>query len=170
MQASNGSVPVSDRDYPSVAFLRDYGQVSIPIRFFSAPDDASAAEVLDRDPESVTETAVRSRFLGSSALLEWETILTGRDPKAQAQASRLIVADDRPRSSSKIFAASPELRAALAAADRERLTEVADQWMEQYGGSHGSFEPGEVRKILYEMSGLVRSADAERVGVYFWMS
>jgi hypothetical protein len=113
---------------------------------------------------------VRSGFLASSALLEWETILTGRDPKGQAQTSRLVVADDRPRSSSKIFAASAELRAALAAADLGRLSEVADQWVEQYGGRHGSFEAGEVRKILYEMSGLARSADAERVGVYFWMS
>jgi hypothetical protein len=118
--------------------------VSIPIRFFSAPDDASAAEALDRDPESAAETTVRSRFLESSVLLEWETILTGRDPKGQAQTSRLVVADDRPRSSSKIFAASPELRAALAAADLERLSEVADQWVEQYGGRHGSFEAGEV--------------------------
>jgi hypothetical protein len=96
-------------------------------------------------------------------------ILTGQDPKDPAEVSSLVVADDQPRSSSKIFAASPELRAALAAADLGRLTEVADQWMEQYGGKHGSFEPGEVRKILYEMSGLARSADAERVGVYFWM-
>jgi hypothetical protein len=143
--------------------------VSIPIRFFSAPDDASAAEALDRDPESAAETEMRGRFLGSSALLEWETILTGRGPQAPAAASPLVVADDRPRSSSKIFAASPELRAALATADLGRLTEVADQWMEQYGGRHGSFEPGEVRRILYEMSGLARSADAERVGVYFWM-
>jgi hypothetical protein len=158
------------RGQPLRALLIHYGQVSIPIRFFSAPDDASAAEALDRDPESVTETAVRDRFLASSAMIEWETILTGRGSEDHARAARpRVVADDRPRSSSKIFAASPELRAALAAADPERITEVARQWMDEYGAQHGSFVPGEVCRILYEMSGLARSADAERVGVYFWM-
>jgi hypothetical protein len=144
--------------------------VSIPLRFFSTSDDASAAEALGRDPESVMETAARDRFLPSSAMTEWETLLTGRGPEGHAHAPRpRVVADDWPRSSSKIFLASPELRVALAAADHGSLTETADQWICQYGVHYGSFDPAEVRKILYEMSGLVRSANAERAGVYFWM-
>jgi hypothetical protein len=107
--------------------------VSIPIRFLSAPDDAGAAEALDRDPESVQETMIRDRFLASSAMTEWESILTGRSREGHARAAPpLVVADDRPRSSSKILAASPELRAALAAADHSRLTEAAHQWVGQY--------------------------------------
>jgi hypothetical protein len=144
--------------------------MSIPIRFFSAPDDTSAAEALGRDPESAQETMVRGHFLASSAMTEWETILTGRSPEGHAQAARLrVVADDRPRSSSKIFAAPPGLRVALATADRARLAEVAHQWMDQYGGQHGNLEPSDVRTILYEMSRLARMADAEREGVYFWL-
>jgi hypothetical protein len=50
--------------------LRHYGQVTIPIRFFSTLDDTSAAEALDRDPESVSETAMRDRFLARSAMTE----------------------------------------------------------------------------------------------------
>ena len=144
--------------------------MSIPIRFFGTADDTSAAEVLGRDPESAQETMVRDHFLVSSALTEWETILTGRSPEGHAQAARpRVVADDRPRSSSKVFAAPPGLRVALATADHARLTEVAQQWMDQYGGQHGNFEPSDVRTILYEMSRLARMADAEREGVYFWM-
>jgi len=144
--------------------------MSIPIRFFSAPDDTSAAEVLGRDAESARETMVRDHFLASSAVTEWETLLTGQGPEGQAQVARLrVVADDRPRSSSKIFAAPPGLRAALAAADHSRLTEVARQWMDQYSGQYGNFDPGDVRTILFEMSQLARMADAEQEGVYFWM-
>jgi hypothetical protein len=144
--------------------------MSIPIRFFSTSDDTSAAEVLGRDPESAQETMVRGHFLVSSAMTEWETILTGRSPEGHAQAAApRVVADDRPRSSSKVFAAPPGLRVALATADHARLTEVAQQWMDQYGGQHGNFEPSDVRTILYEMSRLARMADAEREGVYFWM-
>jgi hypothetical protein len=144
--------------------------VSIPIRFFSAPDDAGAVEALDRDPGSVQETMIRDRFLASSAMTEWESILTGRSREGHVQAAApLVVADDRPRSSSKILAASPELRAALAAADHSRLTEAARQWVGQYGGQHGDFEVSDVRKILHEMSRLARMADTEQAGVYFWM-
>jgi hypothetical protein len=144
--------------------------MSIPIRFFSTADDTSAAEVLDRDPESAQETMVRDHFLVSSAMTEWETILTGRGPEGHAQAAPpRVVADDRPRSRSKVFAAPPGLRVALATADHARLTEVAQQWTDQYGGRHGNFEPRDVRTILYEMSRLARMADAEREGVYFWM-
>jgi hypothetical protein len=113
---------------------------------------------------------MRDRFLSSSAMTEWQSILTGRSPEDHAQAPRpRIVADDRPRSSSKIFAAPPELRAALAAADHAGLADVADQWMDQYGAQHGNFELSDVREILYEMSRMARMADAEGEGVYFWM-
>jgi hypothetical protein len=57
---------------------------------------------------------------------------------------------------------------ALAAANRERLTEVADQWLEQYGEVR-EFVPDDVRKIFYELSGVARSADAEEAGFYLRM-
>jgi hypothetical protein len=91
---------------------------------------------------------MRDRFLPSSALAEWESILTGRSPEGAAQPR--IAADDWARSSSKIFAAPPGLRAALAAADHARITETAYRWVDQYGANYGSLEPGEVDLILYE--------------------
>ena len=110
---------------------------------------------------------MRDRFLTYSALAEWESILTGLSPEGAAQPR--IVADDRPRSSSKIFAAPPGLRAALAMADRARITEAAYQWVDQYSEQYGNFEPGEVSFILHELSELARAADAEGEGVYVWM-
>jgi hypothetical protein len=84
-----------------------------------------------RDLGSASEITMRDRFLSSSAMAEWQSILTGQSPEDHAQAPRpRIVADDRPRFSSKIFAAPPGLRAALASADHARLTDVADQWMD----------------------------------------
>jgi hypothetical protein len=177
LATSSRMVPLSRRSCehsrqrrPSGCQLGHHGHVSIPIRFFSAPDDAGGAEALDRDPGSVQETMIRDRFLASSAMTEWETILTGRSPEGHAQAAPpLVVADDRPRSASKILAASPGLRAALAAADQSRLAGAARQWAGQYGAQHGNFEVSEVEKIFCEMSRLARMADAEQAGVYFWM-
>lgn len=143
-----------------------YWLVSIPIRFFSAAD-ADAAQCLDRDRASAFETTMRDRFLPSSALAEWESILTGRPPEGIAQPR--IVADDRPRSSSsKIFAAPPRLRAALAIADRATIIAAAHQSVNQYGERYGHFEPGEVSLILNEPCGLAKAADAEGEGVYVW--
>jgi hypothetical protein len=150
--------------------------VSVYIRFFSAADDADAASCLDSEPGSVSgtvsasETMTRDRFLASSALAEWESILTGPSPEGHAQAAPpRVVADDRPRSSSKIFAAPLGLRAALAAADRASLTEAAHQWVDRYGEQYGNFDPGEVSHILCELSWLAKSAGAEGEGVYLWM-
>jgi len=68
--------------------------VSIPIRFFSTSDDTSAAGALERDPGSASETMMRDRLLSSSAMSEWESILTCRSPEDHAQAPRPhIVAD-----------------------------------------------------------------------------
>jgi len=150
--------------------------VGIFIRFFSASDDADAAQCLDNEPGSVSgtvsasEAMMRDRFLASSVLAEWETILTGpgAGDHGQAAAPR-VVADDRPRSGSKILAPPPRLRAALAAADRARLAEVAHQWVDQYGEQYGNFEPDEVSHILCELSWLARTADAEGEGVHLWM-
>jgi hypothetical protein len=113
---------------------------------------------------------IRDRFLAEAAMTEWESIFTGRGIEGHVQAAPpLVVADDRPRSGSKILAASPEPRAALAAADHSSLAGAARQWVGQYGGQHGNFEVSEVEKILREMSRLARMADAEQAGVYFWM-
>jgi hypothetical protein len=106
-------------------------------------------------------------FPPSSALTEWESILTGRSPEGAAQPQ--IIADDRPHSNSKIFAAPPGLRAALATADRAKIIEAAHQWVDQHGERYGTFDPGEVSLILYELSELARAADADGEGVYVWM-
>jgi hypothetical protein len=142
--------------------------MTIHARIFTAPDDTGAAQVLGNGRDSVpeTETQIRDQFLASSALTEWESTLTGRSPEDAAHAARpRVAADDRPDSGSKIFAAPPGLRAALAAADRAKLTETAQQWVDQYG----NIEPGEVSQVLCGLSELAKSADAAREELYFWM-
>jgi len=103
-------------------------------------------------------------------MADWEILLTGRSPEDHEQAEwPRIVIDDEPRSSTQIFAASRELRAALAAADRERLTEAAHQWGRQYSEDYGDFEPDTACEIFYELSDLARSADAQKHTLYCWM-
>lgn len=145
--------------------------MSIIINYFTAPDDANAAEVLDDGPEAFFETMICGNFLADLAMADWEILLTGRSPEDYEQAEwPRIVNDDEPRSSKQIFAASPELQAALAAADRERLTEAAHQWARQYSEDYGGdFKPDTVCEIFYELSDLARSANAQKHTLYCWM-
>lgn len=158
--------------FPPDDRLRHHATVSIIIKYFTAPDDASAAKALHGGPdESVFETMGCGNFLADSAMTEWETLLTGRSPEEHENAEwPRVVADDGPDSGIQVFAASPELQNALAAANRETLAEVAQQWADQYSEDYGgTFEPDTAAEILYELSELSRSANSRKHTLYCWM-
>lgn len=144
--------------------------MSIIIEYFTAPDDASAAAVLEGGPEAVFETMTCGNFLADLAMADWEILLADQSPRDQEQGERpRVVVDDGPRSSTQIFAASPELQAALAGADRERLATIAHEWARQYSEDYGDFEPDTACEIFYELADLARSANAQQHTLYCWM-
>jgi hypothetical protein len=150
---------------------RQDAAVSIIVEFFVAPDDAAAAGVLDAGPEGVFESVPFGNFVAGTAVVEWESILTGRGfADLVAFGMPRIVADAGGGSLCVVFAFSPALRAELAAADDARLDGVVSEWVRRDAGDGGAFDPEMARLILDDVAGLARLATREGHEVYCRMA
>jgi hypothetical protein len=133
--------------------------VSTIVEFFIAPGDAAAAAAADHGPDGVYEAARYGNFSPGIAMGEWESAFG-------------IAGDDGPRtvadSSSFILAASASLQAALAAANDERLAEVAVRWAELRADDGEEIHPEFASDILSEMASLARTAAERGHRLYCW--
>ncbi|MGV9892759.1 hypothetical protein [Streptomyces sp. NPDC003395] len=88
--------------------------MSIIVEFFAAPDDASAALVLQAGPRRAFESLSFGNFDPEEAVVEWECLLAGGsfEELVDAGEPRIVAgqSDDR----CVVFAISPRLSAALA--------------------------------------------------------
>jgi hypothetical protein len=137
------------------------------VEYFAAPDDEAAAAVLGPGPEGTFESLQYGNFDGITALAEWDSILTGRDlgDLSDAEVPR-IVADDEGGTS--IVAASSELQAALAAADRPALARAAARWVELQEEDAEEYDVELFSELLCELADLARAAGDGKT-VYCWM-
>ncbi|WP_285623237.1 hypothetical protein [Actinoallomurus iriomotensis] len=141
--------------------------MSIIVEFFVAPDDAAAAGVLDAGPEGVFESVPFGNFVAGTAVIEWESILTGRaSADLVALGMPRIVADARDGGLSLVFAFSSALRSELAAADDARLDRVASEWARRDAVDGDAFDPEMARIILDDVAGLARLAEQDDHEVY----
>jgi hypothetical protein len=141
--------------------------VSIIIEFFVAPDDAAAAGVLDAGPEGVFESVPFGNFVAATAVIEWESVLTGRSlADLVALGMPRIVADAGDGSLCLVFAVSSALRVELATADDARLDGVASEWVRRDADNGGAFDPEMARLILEDVADLARLAAQEGHEVY----
>jgi hypothetical protein len=146
-----------------------YATVSIIIEFFVAPDDAAASEVLDAGPEGVFESLAVGNFEVDEALIEWESIVTGRSFEELASMDQPRVVAEA-ASGSLVFAVSPALRDELATAAKGRLDELASEWVLRQAGEGTEFEPDLAKLILGDLAGLARSANRQKYELYCWMT
>lgn len=142
--------------------------MSIIIEFFIAPDDASAAGVVDSGPTGTFESAECGNFNAAEAMVEWEAIFTGQSFEA-------LVAADEPRMISEgdgplLFAASGALHGALADATPDRLTEVGGLWIEAQAEEGRIFDPEMVDGLLGDLADLARTARTRGHSLYCWMA
>lgn len=148
---------------------RHHATVSIIIEFFTAPDDASAAEVVDGGPESVFDTLTYGNFDVVSVLVEWESLLTGEDlDHARALDALKIVAQPDLDSRRMVFACPAALQSRLTSTDEAELADTATRWARQYGPDHGIIAPGPVLEVLGALAAMARSAASQRHTVYCW--
>ncbi|HEX4790453.1 MAG TPA: hypothetical protein VH372_18455 [Actinospica sp.] len=139
--------------------------MSIIVEYFTAPDDAAAADVLYGGPESVYPTLSCGNFLADIAMTEWEVLLLGRLGAAPPR----VVAGHEPSGIARVFAASAALQTALAAAGREALERLARHWLEEYADDVSGMAPDTARELLWELAELAREAKALRQALYCWM-
>jgi hypothetical protein len=148
-----------------------YAAVSIIIKFFVAPDDPAATDVLDAGPEGVFESLVLGNFNVAEAVVEWESILTDRSFEELVEIDEpRIVCEVGAGSACIVFAVSSALRDKLAAAEDAGLDDLAFEWVRQRAEQGDVFELELARVILGELAGLARSASRQRYELYCWMA
>jgi hypothetical protein len=143
-------------------------RVSTIIEFFAAPTDAAAAGVTDGGPEGVFESLVMGNFDVDGAVIEWESILTGRTFEE-------LVSTGEPRTVAEadgqcgVFAVSSVLRDALGAADDARLDDLASEWFRRQAGTPGGVDLDVARLILGDVADLARSSSRRGHELYCWI-
>jgi len=135
------------------------------IRFFVAPDDEVAATVVDGGPDDTFEAVTYGNFDADLALLEWDSLLTGRafDDLLLASASGVITDED---DGALIVAASAELQQALSRASTADLGRIARLWAVERAAEGEVIDPELAREILTELGRLSRTAEHR---LYCWV-
>jgi hypothetical protein len=135
------------------------------IRFFVAPDDEAAATVVDGGPEGTFESVTYGNFDADLALLEWDSLLTGRafDDLLLASAAGVITDED---DGALIVAASAELQQALASATEADLARIAGRWSDERAAEGDPVDPDLAREILTELGRLAQTPEHR---LYCWV-
>ena len=142
--------------------------MSIIIKFFSAPDDAAAAAVVDLGPDGVFESLYSGNFDAEEALIEWESILTDRDFEELVAAEEPgVVADGE---GPMVLVASRTLQNMLAAADPPRLAELSESWVRLRAADGEAFDEEMAAGLLDDLARLARSVDGREDRLYCWLA
>jgi hypothetical protein len=140
--------------------------------YFAAADDDAAAAVLglDAGPTSAPgyDTVSLPGIEPMVTMLTLEELLTGRaeDDVTENPRQGEVVADGP--DGAMVVAITADLQAALAAADDERLRQVAIDWAdtEELDGSN----PDDLNGALIDLADLARTAAERNQALYCWLS
>jgi hypothetical protein len=145
--------------------------MSIIVEFFTAPDDTSAAGIVDRGPTGAFDSLSAGNFDASEAVIEWESIFTGQSFEALVSADEpRMVVDPGEEGGPLVFAASGALLEALADASPARLAEVGELWIQERAEDGEVFDPEMVGGIMGDLADLARTAAGRGHSLYCWMS
>lgn len=145
--------------------------VSIVIKFFVAPSREAAAAVAAGGPDRTFNSLVYGNFDAEEALIEWESIFTGRSFEELVAADEPeAVADSDGEEGPMVFAASKDLQDALASADQSRLVEVSLLWIQQRAADGGAVDQEIATEILSDLARLARGIDGRDHRLYCWMA
>ncbi|MFE7100047.1 hypothetical protein [Streptomyces erythrochromogenes] len=144
--------------------------MSLIVKFFVAPDDASAALTLRTGPGRTFESLSFGNFDAEEAVVEWQCLLAGDGYEGLVDAGepRIVAVEDN--SGCVVFAVSPRLSAALAGAERPRLRDIAASWV-QLRADEGETVGAEIAEaIVGDLAALAGSARRQSHGIYCWVA
>jgi hypothetical protein len=143
--------------------------VSIIIKFFMATSHEAASTVVDGGPDGAFESLSYGNVDAEEALIEWESIFTGRSfDELIAADEPEVVADPGDGEGSMLFAASKALQDALAAAGQSRLIEVSQLWVQERAADGEVFEQEIATQLLNDLARLVRGLRGRDHRLYCW--
>jgi hypothetical protein len=137
------------------------------ITFFVAADDDSAAGVADGGPGEDLPTAEYGNFDVWTTLAEWESLATGRSLMEieEAGGADVVSAGDGPI----VLLFPAPLTESLAAADRETLARIAQQWIGLRAEEGEVLDDELADALLTEISGLAATATSTGASLYVWI-
>jgi hypothetical protein len=145
--------------------------VSIIIKFFASPNRDAAAAVAETGPDGVFDPLTYGNFDAEEALIEWESIFTGRSFAELVDADvPEVVADPHDGEGPLLLLVSAVLQDALAAADSLRLSEVSRRWVRVRAEDREVFDPETAAWILTGLAELARGTDGRRDRLYCWLA
>jgi len=148
---------------------RHHASVSIIVKFFAAPSHEAAAAVVDGGPDGVFQSLSYGTFDAEEALVEWESIFTGRSLDGLVAAGEPeVVADPGDGEGPMLFAASDALQDALAAAGRFRLAEVGQLWVQERAVDGEVFDQEIATRILSDLARLAHGLRGQGHRLYCW--
>lgn len=140
--------------------------MSTVIDFFVAPDDTSAATALEVRPGPAHESLSVGNFDVEEAVVEWECLLVGGTFADLVDAGEPRTVGERDEDECLVFALSPRLCAALAAAEESRLRDLALSWVEWRARDGEVFDPEIAHGIVGDLAALAGRAGRHEQGVY----
>ncbi|MFD5781523.1 hypothetical protein [Streptomyces sp. NPDC126933] len=145
--------------------------MSIIIKYFIAPDDTSAASIVESGPEGVFGSLSCGNFDASEAVIEWESLLTGQSFEALVASDEPhTIADPGEEDGPLLFVISSALQGALAGASADRLAGVGELWIQERATEGEAFDPEMAGELMSDLAGLARTAEAWGHGLYCWMA
>ncbi|WP_326592894.1 hypothetical protein [Streptomyces sp. NBC_01294] len=145
--------------------------MSTIVTFFAAPDDASAALVVETGPGRAFASLGFGNFDLEEAVVEWESFLSDGsvDDLVEAGEPRIVAgADDD--GGAVVFALSDRLVDALSEAEPSRLQETAVQWAGLRAEDGEVIDPDVAREMVTALGALARRTGELDHGLYCWVA
>ncbi|WKD36639.1 hypothetical protein [Streptomyces xanthophaeus] len=144
--------------------------MSIIVKFFVAPDDTTAALVLQTGPGRACESLSFGGFDPEEAVVEWECLLTGAGFEELVEAGEPRIVAGLDDGGCVVFAISPGLSVALADAALSGLRDVAASWVQLRAEEGEIIDAETADSIVGDLAALVRGARRQGQGVYCWVA
>ncbi|MFF9500978.1 hypothetical protein [Streptomyces sp. NPDC014656] len=143
--------------------------MSTIVKFFAAPDDASASLALRSGPGRAFESLSFGNFDPEEAVVEWECLLAGGfEELVEAGEPRIVAGQDG--DGGVVFALSPRLSTALADSTPTGLSDAAASWV-RLRAEDGEVIGAEIADaIVGGLAALVSGARRQNQGVYCWVA
>ena len=143
--------------------------MSIIITFSVAPNHEAAAAVAEGGPCGAFESLSYGNFDAEEALIEWESIFTGRSfDELIAADEPEVVADPGDGEGPMLLAVSPVLQDALAGADQSHLVEVSQLWVQERAADGETLDHDIATRILSDLSRLAHGLHGQDHRLYCW--
>ncbi|WP_416982873.1 hypothetical protein [Streptomyces sp. T028] len=144
--------------------------MSVIIEFFVAPSHEAAAAVVNGGPCGVFASLSSGNFDVEEALIEWETIFTGRSHDELVAAGEHEAVADPGGGGPVVLVVSRPLQNALAVAGPSRLIDVCRLWVQTRAADGEVLDNEIVAQLLRDLARLAHDIGRRGHRLYCWLA